>query len=382
MKDSRLNRIPYIDVARALAIISITTNHAYNRSFATDFGTQAEYLALPFLVSVLKTLTHSFSRLGVPIFVMITGALLLPRDYSKNYSKFLKHNWLRLFITTEIWLAIMFWYLQLFPNSILFTNGFGYCLLRFFMTLLFINPVTMHSMWYMEMILCVYLLIPILSVALQKLPSYAFWLPLVIVAVCSFVLVDFNSVLTGLGVSEEVSTSLSSANVFSMFVVYLMIGYWISRGYLQKYSTAIILLLFIVFFILVSALQLWLYSTESDIIVAKGYKSFLLLGASTFLFELLRRTEYENGRFLSSCRFLADIAFGIYFIHICIMEGLKRVVDYFLPGIRYFSEFFFLEIISVIGAILLIQIFRKNAWIASHLLGIKPYKQHEASELN
>ena len=378
MKDKQPNRIPYVDVARAVAIISITTNHAYNRSFATDIGTQAEYLALPFLVSVLKTLAHSFSRLGVPIFLMITGTLLLPRDYSKNYSKFLKHNWLRLFITTEIWLAIMFWYLQLFPSSILFTNGFGYCLLRFFMTLLFINPVTMHSMWYMEMILCVYLLIPILSVALQKLPTHAFWLPLVIVVVCSFVLVDFNSVLAGFGISTELSTSLTSGNVFSMFVAYLLIGYWISQGSLQKFSTAIIVLFFVVFFLLISALQLWIYSTKSDIIVAKGYKSVLLLGASTFLFELFRRMRYKNGGFLKSCRFLADISFGIYFVHICIMEGLKRVLSHYLPGIHYFGKFFFLEIISFLGAIILIQIVRKNSWLAFHLLGIKHDKHKEA----
>ena len=95
-------RIQYLDVARSIAIVSITFNHAFNFSFS---ATYAEFISLPILVNVIKAALYTFSRIGVPLFLMISGALLLPRNYGGGETtRFLKHNWLQLLITTEIWL--------------------------------------------------------------------------------------------------------------------------------------------------------------------------------------------------------------------------------------------------------------------------------------
>ena len=93
----------------------------------------------------------------------------------------------------------MFWYMQLSPGSILLESGLACCLLRFVMTLLFLNPVTMGSMWYMPMILCLYLLIPILSAALKKLDHRYFLLPMTVVLFCSYILPDINGALGAIG---------------------------------------------------------------------------------------------------------------------------------------------------------------------------------------
>ena len=176
-------RVTFLDVARSFAIISITFNHAVGRSFNVYYDQYNEYLTIPLYATILKAIFYAFSRIGVPVFLMISGALLLPRDYSNGgASRFLKNNWLKLFITTEVWLALMFWYNQGSAYSVLHTQGAGACLLRFVLNQLFINPQEFACMWYMEMILCVYLLIPILSVALKKLDHKYFLLPLALVA--------------------------------------------------------------------------------------------------------------------------------------------------------------------------------------------------------
>ena len=371
MSDKRSNRIPYLDVARALAIVSITTNHAYNRSFAVFSATQAEYQAFPVVFSLLKAMLHSFSRLGVPLFLMITGALLLPRDYSKKYSRFLKHNWLRLFITTEIWLCIMFWYLQLSPSSVLMTRGLRHCLVRFLMTLLFLNPVTMDSMWYMKMILCVYLMIPLFSAALRTLPRRVFLLPIIFILIHSYLVPDVSAFLSGVGIQSGLSFDLSAGNLFSMHAIFLLIGYWIGEGRLKSISTPVLTAGFLTFFCLLSGLQLWLFSTPSDVVVAQGYHSILLFAASVCLFELLRRREYTKKKLQSVCSYLAEISFGIYFVHICIMEGLCRIIGQHFSGIRRFGKFFVLELVSFFGAVLIIQLLRKNRWIGYWLFGIR-----------
>ena len=368
MSDKRQNRILYLDVARALAIISITTNHSYNRSFSP---TQAEYQAFPFIFSLLKAIIHSFSRLGVPLFLMITGALLLPRDYSKKYSKFLKHNWLRLFIITEIWLCIMFWYLQLWPSSVLMTKGLMPCLGSFLMTMLFLNPVTMDSMWYMEMILCVYLMIPLFSAALRTLPQRVYLLPVIIILIHRYVLPDVSAVLRGIGIQSEFSLALTAGNLFSMYAVFLLFGYLIGECRLETIPTAVVTAGLLSSFFLLSGLQVWLFSTPSDVVLPQGYSSFLLLAAAICLFELLRRCKNIKKNLQSACEYLAEISFGIYFVHICIMEGLTRLIEHFFSSVQRFDKFFVLELVSFFGAVLIIQILRQNHWIGYWLFGIR-----------
>ena len=169
-------RIAYLDIARSIAIISISFNHAVNRSFSVYSDTQTEFRAIPLWLSFIKVILYAFSRVGVPLFVMITGALLLSRNYRGDGTKiFLRHNWLQLFITTEIWLVIMFWYMQLLPISILIAHGVRVRLIRFVATILFLNPVTLGSMWYMFMILCLYLIIPLLAIAIEEIDARFFY---------------------------------------------------------------------------------------------------------------------------------------------------------------------------------------------------------------
>ena len=67
----------YLDIARTIAIISISLNHAVNRTYDNYFGQMAEFLESSYLSSLLKSVATVFSHLGVPLLLMISGALLL-----------------------------------------------------------------------------------------------------------------------------------------------------------------------------------------------------------------------------------------------------------------------------------------------------------------
>lgn len=373
-------RIPWLDVARSIAIISITFNHAVNRSFAINSDQFIEFQSVSLFMTSIKTVLYAFSRIGVPIFVMISGALLLPRNYEGKTGRFLKHNWLQLLITTELWLTIMFWYKQIWPGSVLFTEGIGACLIRFVMTLLFLNPITMGSMWYMEMILCVYLLIPVLAIALKKINNKYFLIPMAIVTFCSFILPDINGTLAALGIQKTIETKLESLNVFSMYVVLLLIGYFISNNeVLKKVKTSILVIGCGASFIAFCIFQFWFYSKEYHFVVGEGYHSIFPVLVAVFLFELLRRANIGN-RLNKAASGLSKISFGIFFIHICIMEGLMSVINYFDMGLTLLSKFIFLEGISFFGSILIIKLltyrklterFKCIRWIDKNLLGIK-----------
>ncbi|MBR4435935.1 MAG: acyltransferase [Clostridia bacterium] len=368
-----VKRIKWLDVARSLAIISITCNHAVNRSFSTEVGQYAEFLKLPFAYTVLKAVIYAFSRIGVPLFLMITGALMLNKDYEKEgtIGRFVKHNWLQLFITTEIWHIILFIYMQISPDSALRTDGVIACLISFVKTLLFIDPTTFGSMWYMHMILCAYLLVPVFAIALKRIKASYFIIPIAIVAISGLILPDVNGTLHVLGSGKTVSFALSAANVFSIFAAFMLFGYFVTqKDLLKKFKTPIIVLLMLLSFAAFCAFQIWCYSKEPDFVVAEGYRSIFCFVPALFLFELLRRLNYGE-RFASAATFLSRIAFGIYFVHICIMQGLTEIWGRIFPSVNYLPKFLLLEVVSFIGSIVVILVLGKIKWCRKNLFVIK-----------
>lgn len=354
-------RLEYIDVARAIAIILITSYHALTRSFSINSNTQSEFQSIPLLMTILKAMIYAFSRIGVPFFLMISGALLLPKNFGgeDTAKRFIRHNWLSLFLTTEIWMIIMFWYKQILPESIIMKEGVKYCILRFFMTICFIDPVTMETMWYMPMILCVYLMIPIFATALKNIPLSYFILPCSLVVFSSFVIPVINGVLIGMGFSQQIETKLNSANLFSMYMLILLIGYLIREGYLDLISSKYLIIVGCLSTVCLLCLQIWMWSTEFEYKFGLQCQDiFLLIGSSCF-FELIKRTPFHPS-IVNISRKLAEISFGIYFIHICIMAGLNEVMNRYMANITYFHKFLFLEIISFFGSILIIQNTKKK----------------------
>lgn len=55
----------YLDIARAIAIISISLNHAVNRTYDNYAGQMEEFLESSYLSSLLKSVATIFSHLGV-----------------------------------------------------------------------------------------------------------------------------------------------------------------------------------------------------------------------------------------------------------------------------------------------------------------------------
>ena len=239
------------------------------------------------------------------------------------------------------------------------------------MTLLFINPVTMGSMWYMPMILCVYLLIPILAVALKKIDGRYFLLPVLLVVFCSLLLPDINGAMLTIGVTESLETTLESSNIFSMFVVYLLLGYWISaKEVLKVLKTRTVVLGLVSSYAAFNIFQMWIYTIEYDYVVGEGYRSIFPLITAIFLFELLRRRSYTD-RVSKLAASLSRISFGIYFLHVCIIEGVVVLITYFGWDISYLWKFLVLEVASFVGSVIIIMIVGKSDWLAEVLFGIK-----------
>ena len=65
MQEKTLTGGYYLDIARAIAIISISLNHAVNRTYDNYAGQMEEFLESSYLSSLLKSVATIFSHLGV-----------------------------------------------------------------------------------------------------------------------------------------------------------------------------------------------------------------------------------------------------------------------------------------------------------------------------
>lgn len=193
-------RCYWMDVARAVAILCVTLNHAVNRTYRNYHNQMEEFLQISTVSTLLKTGITVFSHLGVPLFLMLSGALLLRKRFSgpAEVGRFYRHNLGRIVITMELWLAIMYWFRVVLDDSgaLWQQHSLAGHLLAMVRTMLLVNPLTMDSMWYMPMIVCVYTLVPLLAAAREKLGLRAFLLPCAIVFGSSMLIPSYNSLVS------------------------------------------------------------------------------------------------------------------------------------------------------------------------------------------
>ncbi|MBQ7344694.1 MAG: acyltransferase [Oscillospiraceae bacterium] len=319
----------YLDVARTVAIISISLNHAVNRTYRNYDGQQLEFLTIPLVDSVLKAIITIFSKIGVPLFLMISGALLMNKrmEGPSDVKRFYRHNLLDLLITAEIWYVIIYWCkLIIGADGISLADlSLSQAIAGMVETMLFLDQNTLDSMWYMPMILCLYTTLPFLVMAKDKLASSK-WLLLIpgaVVLVYCMVMPAINGILW-LGGQPTVDVTIREADLVSVFYLYLIAGYFIGSGALSRVKGWILLLTIVVSFALTCCYQLYAYSCPRDLIIGYEFPLLLICGGASF--ETIRRASHHLERLRRPITYISKISLGIYFMHILIMLALARVL--------------------------------------------------------
>lgn len=361
------SRVLYLDIARCLAIVLVALNHSVNRCYTNYTDQIGEFQSIPLASSVFKAVMTVASHYGVPIFLMITGALLLPRKFEtkEDVVRFYKHNWLKILITTEIWLFIMFWVKMIGVNREMLEPARLPEILRMLIkTLLFINQYTFDSMLYLSMILLVYLLIPVYALAIQKMSMFVLWIPAALVMMEQMIMPYVNSALVLMGSTKKFSLAFTSANLFSGYYLYLFAGYWIAAGGLAKTKSYLLYLYGTAIFVLMSVYQLWIYSREQDMLLSYNFPGFLL--GAAILFELIRRNADKWSRFAPAFEFVSRRAFAIYFIHIQVMSVMKQLP--FVPLLNRPMKLVYLEVGSLVGSLIIIEVLSRNRLLKKYML--------------
>lgn len=358
----------YLDVLRAFAIISISMNHAVNRAYENFNYAFFEFRGIPLWSSWIKVVAIVFGHIGVPLFLMISGALLLNKqiENGEDVKRFYKHNLLPLLITTEIWYVIMYFFILGFHTNWEEITA-GSAVSGLLSTVLFVNQTTMDSMWYMPMILCLYLLVPYVAMIVKKMPMKLLLLPCVILYLAEMVFPTINDVLRLQYIDMWLGFALKSSNLFSIYFLYLLPGYWISRGGLKRLRGRHIAVGLVLTFLFCCIFQFYAYSRPAQ--ATFDYDFALLPLLAMLVFELARRAGHLLLRFQRPITYVAKISFAIYFVHILIMSLLEWYFPY--GGWPKPLAMLFLEAVSISGSIVIILIFSKIPVCKKYLFMMK-----------
>ncbi len=363
-------RVFYLDAARSAAILLIALNHAVNRTWNNYGWIQEEFARIGKVSTGLKALTTVASHLGVPFFLMITGALLLGRSFEsrEELRRFYRHNWLRLLITSEIWIVLGYWFNLLFdPGSTgLAESGWGAALWGCVKTMLFLDPVRFSSMWYVPMILSIYLLLPLLAFLLHRFPApRAILFPLLGVFLCDMLIPGLNAWRQMFSL-PKLRFALYDYNFLPSYLLYVLSGWWIARGGLRRLPDSAAVLLAAAGFGLCSALQFFCYSRSNRLL---GYMSPGILLSAVLCFECFRRFGDRLRRFERPITALSRSAFALYLLHIFFNMGFHWYYDF--SAWSRPAKLLFLEVVPLAASGLIIWPLAKIPFFRKYVFLIK-----------
>jgi len=142
-----------VDLIRTIAILGVLLLHAAN-----DLTIQ-QLNDLEIFRWVTVDIYQSLGRVGVPLFIMLSGALLLaPKKENESMRDFFKKRWVRVGLPFVFWAAIYFLW-EIFVNHQAVT-------VNFFVDGILTGPY--FHFWYIYMLLGLYLLTPVLRVVIAN----------------------------------------------------------------------------------------------------------------------------------------------------------------------------------------------------------------------
>lgn len=299
-------RIAVYDYIRAAAIIMVVICHSVEAVYVQPYNSLGTASKLFF------ALTHFIGRLGVPLFLFLTGALILKKSFEKpaDVILFYKKNLLPLFFSSEIFIALYYLFL-------IFTQGQAFRITAYLRYALFIGIVDMPNMWYIPMILGVYLGLPFLGMVLKKTDIKTIMIPLGIVVFYRFLIPTISLVVTIMG-HKELAWNIDLNLLGSSYVVYIILGYYItSKGLFSRIKGYVLALLILADIAAGVVFQLWLGNKVMGYYTL-WYDSVFVLVAAVCIFLLMYRIKCDSARLNSLISGFARLAFGIYWIHIIV----------------------------------------------------------------
>ena len=312
-------RVQYLDVLRVFSMLAVVLLHTVAGTLRSNYGSSQWHFS-----NVLTSLATA----SVPLFFMISGALLLssPRTISVGYT--LKRRVPRMLVPFLIWSCVaVAYYLAIswrLDGSADWTAAIDK------LKHLPAKPTAIH-LWFMYALIPLYILSPFIKRLIDALDRnlviylFSLWLffSAVLPTVAAFLPESYSSIL--------VLDRRYDLSIMAGYAGYFVAGYYLMRwqGRASKTWLALVALVDVVCI----ALGTWWKTTSLGEYgeVFKTYSGVFVVVLSCALFMLFKELLRERrlGRAGAAViGFLAPLAFGVYLVHNLLVDLLSRLAPW------------------------------------------------------
>ncbi len=293
----------WIDLIRVVAVFQVVLVHLSYVIFFKEDLLSPNWVAANFY--------NSFSRMGVPLFFMVSGYLLLGK--SEPISDFFRKRFVKVGIPTLFWSVFyLFWSVEAYSNG---TMGPLAVMLSMLKTM-YLGDVEIH-LWFLYVLIGIYLVVPILRIFISAASRRDLTYFIVIWFVATPLLEATNR-LTGFRAALVIP-------VVTGYVGYFMMGYLLADVSLTRRGRILsaigcIIAIAVIFF------GTNLLSANAGPIDAYFYSYFSppTVLASICGFLLLKDLGQNLGKAGALVRTISSTSFGIFLIHIFVIQLLRN----------------------------------------------------------
>jgi len=302
---AKSTHIQWLDTLRALATLGVIIIHVSTPTVKMIYGKNMEYWWI-------GNLWDSAVRFAVPLFLMLSGATLLGKEYKPGV--FYKKRVSRVLVPFLFWLVV-YW---IYRWSVLLPKQQPHefrSILQWGSDLFLKEGVSKHF-WYVYMILIIYLFVPFLGKGLRRLSmsliSNLLLLWIILAFACKSVPLNLYSWSGDYG-SKFLGYFLNSG--------YLVLGYYLMKlpVYSQRirYSSGAVFVLSV----LISAFCTYLFSQKGHKLDLSmyGYLSINTVIQSMAIFMWIKDSDLKNKYLNRAFESISKYSFGIYLVHIMII---------------------------------------------------------------
>lgn len=303
---SNEKHIEWIDFARTFAIFCVVLCHTVEKIYPFNIR-YIQYISVQ--SRVFCFLGFTLGRCGVPVFLMITGYLLLGRTYDEIQCRsFWRYKWLYLVLCYELWNVIYDVYLCVFHQV-------EFSIDRLLREVAFLSLTNLTHIWYFPMIIGLYLLVPLVANGLNSVNYKLLQRPIgvLFMTVLVFPVINISMKIFGM---ETYSMKMSEGFSGGVYGIYLVLGFLIKKGLLKKWKGYWICLTGSITFILIVMQQLWAY--HQGIVYNVWYDCGLLTVSTVCMFEMFSRVK--RIKFYKLIKVFSYYSFAIYLVHNMILN--------------------------------------------------------------
>jgi len=317
LKSASSSRLLGPDVIRIIAIYLVIHLHTF--AIVNDSG-------------MLSAFIQKLDVLSVPLFVMLSGALLL--DKQENYDKFFWKRCMKVLFPWIAWTIFYMIYNFNLHHSQITAEFFGSNIPLFYSWIHFFLRVFLSSFWFLPMIFSLYLITPLLRIFVKNATTfdnlYFIGLWFIIASVLPFL---FNNPLFPVWEPNIILSPI-------YYCGYFLLGYVVIKQKIFKINNLFVLIAIALFPFLISFLPF------NSRVIHESATGFLYPGtviASVFFFNFLltaskRLEKYINQPVRKIITAISGASFGVFLIHGIVINIFEEKIMNFLHA--FHIEFF------------------------------------------